>query len=171
LIGGAGTARAPCAEAGLGLSEASLPAGWRRGYAADCKSAILPNEINALAVNPHRDIPATKPERDTRPAPRFKLTRDRHLRAVRMVGYALQADFAHTWAGLSFVLGVHLTRDELARLAHAILVALDDDDRADVCHVALTGELPPADPWATPELLAACVEYRADSARREGRAA
>lgn len=30
-------------------NEAKAPAGWRRGYAADCKASRLPSENNALA--------------------------------------------------------------------------------------------------------------------------
>jgi hypothetical protein len=42
----------------------TLPAGWRRGYAADCKSRKHSPEINTLGANSYQDKPATEGEPD-----------------------------------------------------------------------------------------------------------
>lgn len=46
-------------------------AGWRRGYAADCKAPQNPREINALGAKSYQDIAGTHREPDTARAGSF----------------------------------------------------------------------------------------------------
>jgi hypothetical protein len=47
--------------------ESKAPAGWRRGYAADCKSKGFAFAINDLAPESYLDRPGTGQEPDNRP--------------------------------------------------------------------------------------------------------
>lgn len=65
--------------------------------------------------------------------------KDRHKRAAKALGFALTLDDPRGWSEAGVILGLRLTRKELASLAFATLRALDAEAREMVFDAAFWG--------------------------------
>lgn len=166
-------------------NERNSEAGWRRGYAADCKAPLLSCENSALAENSYQDKAGTSGERDNRPLTRHsiisKSIEGRHKRAARILGYALITGDRATWNVASAVWSARLDASERQALATAALLSLDPADAYVVAENVFDSAgdpLPPfLDPiddatfWAgmasLPELRAYCLAAFVAMPRRE----
>lgn len=77
------------------------------------------------------------------------LMQRRHLKAVRMLGYALVLDDFDGWDSASSVWAVRLSAEERAALAFAALRTLDPDQARDIAETALGGAGMPMVPFSS----------------------
>ena len=131
-------------------------AGWRSGYAADCKAPQASHENKALGRNPYQDKASTSGQHDTLP-PRPQAS-PRHKTAARAIFDALVAgDFR----GVDSALRANLSLAELSVLADAVAIAMGPEPP----------QLPTDVAWR--EIwIAVCKEWQEDGNRRlrQGRA-
>ena len=119
----------------------------KAGYSNDFKSQrrdTAPN-IGALRANGLRQGTGHKK------APSFSdLLPKRHLRSIRMLGYALTLNTLTDWQSLAYVWMARLTREERQALALAALTALTPEDAEEVAGQALGAAGYPLPPLLTP---------------------
>ncbi|MTD99257.1 hypothetical protein GIY56_03030 [Paracoccus sp. YIM 132242] len=96
-------------------------AGWRRGYAADCKAPLVSRQINRFPENRYQDIPRTGGERDNGlSSPEI----DTNENPGALTG-ATGADL-HSW--LEWV-DLNIQRESAARVLMEAVLACDPHDR------------------------------------------
>ncbi|MFC3169863.1 hypothetical protein [Paracoccus fontiphilus] len=101
--------------------QTSTAAGWRRGYAADCKAPLVSHRINRFSENCYQDRPRTGGERDNSPSnPEIDTTENPGALAG-----ATGADL-HSW--LEWV-DLSIQREAAARSLLEAVLACDPRDR------------------------------------------
>lgn len=119
----------------------NTPAGWRRGYAADCKADSFSPESKPVSLKSYHDKPGTAGERGTDQqgggSTLSRHMRPAHKRMARMLGYSLTIDAPDGWHGFSAVAQAHMTKAERVSLAYAALNTLSSEEAAMVASAVL----------------------------------